>query len=261
MPENIEGKLAQAQDVSATEKESRGPGLELAKSEEKGGVIEVVSEISQALEKDDPVTQEKVDKLEEALQNVKVDFGGEGIPIVEIKDDPEMMNNIRIWNMIKSGSLDGIGVFMMARDLTRITPGILKIIVSHSAAWDSLSLREVSIFSDDCAKELRGYNGFIDLRLVTNLSDEAMDDLAHNTNNAINLKAITSLSDRQALALSKLKGSVYLDNLESISETGIRHLARNDRDKIVLSGEMDEKVERYRSTWSKLKKRLSKTKK
>lgn len=266
MSENIERSLEQMKDVEAHEKEKKEPGLELAKGEETDELVESADNIAQALEKDEPVTEGDMKRIEEAVQNIHVDFGGEKVSLDELKRDPNMKNDLKIWQEIKNDSLNAnskIG------KLTRITPEIVRIALADftppsSLEWQFLSLNKSKFFSDDCAEVLRENNfiGLIVLSSVKSISDNAMEIITTNRKNSINLDSLEILSDRGAMALSRLKGwrglhsVVGLKHLKSVSEQGLNTLAKIERGIVQLPPEIESEVEKRRSKGSKFKKWL-----
>ncbi|MFA6296666.1 MAG: hypothetical protein WC663_04885 [Patescibacteria group bacterium] len=265
MTENIEEKLAQMKDVEAPEMKSEEPGLELAKGEENDAIVKNLDKIATAVEGDQAVTRGDVDDLREALQNMEVDFGGDSVPLEQLKNDSDMLNNIKVWHEIRDKNLRGADLWLRYRQLTRITPKILETIIDREPKG-VLYLDNLKDLSDESAEVFRrkDFIGSIGLPSVKNISDQALDALTANGKNSLDLTSLKSLSDRQAIVLIRLKGHVpegeskiieskiFFRDLKDVSEKGLQALAKIERISLELPKEIEDKVDKRRSKFLKL---------
>ncbi|MFH1287812.1 MAG: hypothetical protein ABII25_03845 [bacterium] len=112
------------EDIKSSEAGKFAEGFEIEKTAELESVVEGISGIKEAVDHDNPVTLEQVKKIEEAMDESMVDVGGEKIPIGELKDIPDLEENVKIWKEIREGNFENVGkisflISEIARDVCK----------------------------------------------------------------------------------------------------------------------------------------------
>lgn len=138
------GEISQKDILGSGEKET--PGLELSKTKELNDLVDRANELADDLKNDRNITVGRMERFEEAMRKLKVNFGAEGetMTIEELKRIPDIKKNTEIFNEINSGSID------RDKELTYITPGIARILVGFGV--DVLYLDGLSQISDGVAE-------------------------------------------------------------------------------------------------------------
>ena len=144
-------------------------GIELHNSPELEETTNIISQINQAIATDSPVTAQSILELKESIAELTVDINGEQVPLKDIKDIPDIKDNINIWQEIKQDNLANIS------KITYITPGIAQILSKHQG---DLYLRGLTTLSDIAAEHLSNHQGTLDLDGLTTLSDKAAEHLS-----------------------------------------------------------------------------------
>ena len=130
--------------------------------------------------------------------------------------------------------------------ITELSDGVAESLSKHEG---NLSLNGLKIFSNTSGhvalaeKLLR--NKYLDLNGLEKLSDAVADSLSKHEG-SLSLDGLTELSDAAAESLSKHEGNLFLNGLTELSDAAAKSLSKMDPDKIVLSDEIEQIVDRYR---------------
>ncbi len=212
MPKSREQLVSQ--DISNSEKNSREPGLELAKTPELEKAVNRANELAEAIQQDQPVTAEAVLDLERELGNLKVIVGGEEMTIEEARQIPDLKRNMEIWEEIRERNLDNFfNMTYLATDIAR-----LLVFKQRGAVLDLKSLKRISNNVADILEEHRG---------------------------SLFLEGIEELSDNAAESLSKHKGKVVLSGLKPMSDRSASYFINFPFD-LNVSQEIKEQISRLK---------------
>ncbi len=162
MKEQFGEKISEKDIVESEAK--KAPGLELARSKELDGLVSRADEIADDLKNDRNIKAEKLIGLDDALGKLRVNFGveGETMTIAELKKVPDVAENARIYGKIEraveQNKANGID------EVTYLTPGIARKLVSVFKPNQSMSLNSLEVMTDEVAEVLGRAEG-INIRL------------------------------------------------------------------------------------------------
>ncbi len=225
MSENIEERLAEVQDISASEKEKRESGLELARGKELDEVVKSADNLAGKIESDENVKGEDVLKLEEALGKVKVNVYGEELIIEEIRKIPDWRQNMEIWHKImamEGSEVDVAQVDTLTRQITFLPVEVAQKIITFSLG-ERLNFPVLKTVSSKTASVLATHE---ELFLgIEKLSSDATRHLGQQKG-VLYMSDVKYLSDEVVRYLSLHKGRLYLPRLEDVSDQAIKLLAK-----------------------------------
>ncbi len=197
--------------------------LEISKTDALNQAIDQVDEISEAIQADAPIHQEAVDKLDQALSQVRVNFYGEEMTVQEVKDIPARKTNFEIYEKISTGrNFDD-------RDIRRLTflPNqiakrmIKRMIPNHHG---NLNLDSLNSLSEASAKELVKHQGPLYFRGIKKMPVNTIRALIEGKNRVEIGLGLTSLSKEQAHAFVDFGGIISLPDLTKIDQETAKEL-------------------------------------
>jgi len=209
MPEQLRENLA---DIKEPQQEKEA-SFEIAKTEELKQVIDQANSLAGKIERDENVKVGEVLDLEEALNKIKIDIGGEIMTVEEIKKNPNTQEQIEI--------------------------------IKEVIAGDKSRHAKLTFLTKQAAESLSRVQGTLFLRSISSLSDPVAEILSHHQGN-IYLNGLSSLSDSAAESFSHHKGFIRLDHLSSISDSAAEFLSRH-QGSLWLSKEVEKKVDKFKN--------------
>ncbi|MFA6296179.1 MAG: hypothetical protein WC663_02410 [Patescibacteria group bacterium] len=177
-------------------------GLEIAKTPESERVIESANNLAGKIERDEKVAAGEVYDLREALGQMKFDVGGEMMTKEQIKQIPDLQENLKIMKEIKARDC------RRAKQLTFLTQ---KTIENLGKLVYNFHLDGITFLTDTTAESLSHHHGDLYLLNLTSLSDAAAESLSHHQA-ALFFNRLSSLSDAAAESLSRHSGLLGLNN-------------------------------------------------
>ncbi len=177
-------------DISSSEQEKQEPGLELVKGEELDGVVEATSDLAGKMERDEKITGDDVLKLDEALGKVRVNVGGEMMTIDEVKNIPDLQENLKLFDEILRGSI------VAEQHLTFITLKIASLLINNESRVSiDIYLETLEEISDEVVLLLSQSELNLFLDKIRYLSDKALQYLLDRKEGLVSLRGLRDLSD------------------------------------------------------------------
>ncbi|MFA6296665.1 MAG: hypothetical protein WC663_04880 [Patescibacteria group bacterium] len=224
MPENFQESLEKIKDVETPEKKSEEPGFEIVDNEQSREVVKLANDLAGKIEGDEKIIGEDILNLREALGRIKYNFYGEQMTTEEINRISDLKADIKIWKAIEDDNQDAL--LRSYKEMTYIPPDIAAHFVDLPM---DLHLDKVTFLSDESAKHLAKVRGILFLSDIKKLSDKAALYLGEHVGDP-----------------EQDSDSLHLDNLEEISEQGLRNLAKHPGWVLLPLGGLYEKFSKYR---------------
>mgnify|MGYP001594860790 CR=1 FL=1 len=174
-------------------------GLVISQTPALKEVSKALTTLKKNIDHDTPITKKHLKHLEGALRALTVDVGGEQMTIEEIKNNPDLKENILLWQEIAAGNFEN------HNKITFLTPRVAHLL---SAYEGNLYLDGITTLSDTAAQALAKHQGILFLDGITTLTDTVAQALATHKGN-LSLDGITTLTDTVAQALAQHQGIIH----------------------------------------------------
>ncbi|MFA6296178.1 MAG: hypothetical protein WC663_02405 [Patescibacteria group bacterium] len=225
-------QLMQENLADVKEPQQNVEGLEIAKTPESEKVIESANNLAGKIERDEKVTEGEVDDLREALGQMKFDINGEMMTIEQIKENPEMKINFKIFQEIQSGDLQRKYNVGLTLGITFLPKNIAEVLSHYNG---TLNFHRLSFISDSAAEALSHHKGTLHLNKLSSLSDKAAESLSRHQGFFLYLIGLSSLSDKSIESLSHYHGGLFLSGLSTLSDNAAESLSHH-QESIYLEG-------------------------
>ena len=203
-------------------KKIKGMGVDMSPSVELDNLKGGLDSLSNLISHDSPITGKKMEILNDSLQGIKINIGGQVMTVEEAEKIPDLKENLKIWREILAGKFKNLG--MDDLKLTFLIPEVAEALCKYTG--DRIDLPHVKTISDEVAEKLSKCKSTLFLRGLTTLSDESARYFGKYKGGHLIFSRLYELSDKATEYLCEYRGGLQFQGRTIFSDKALGYLSK-----------------------------------